>query len=64
MPVGKPVRLLMTSNDVLHSVWIPDFRVKMDVIPGRYTSLWFEAIAVGCQHVVECAAIDFFDEVV
>jgi cytochrome c oxidase subunit 2 len=37
----------MTSNDGLHSVWIPDFRVKMDVIPGRYTSLWFEATAVG-----------------
>ncbi|MDP6541511.1 MAG: cytochrome c oxidase subunit II [Phycisphaerales bacterium] len=47
VPVGKPVRLLMTSNDVLHSVWIPDFRVKMDVIPGRYTSLWFEATSVG-----------------
>jgi cytochrome c oxidase subunit 2 len=47
VPVNTPVRLLMTSNDVLHSVWIPDFRVKMDVIPGRYTSLWFEATAVG-----------------
>ena len=47
VPVGKPVRLLMTSNDVLHSVWIPDFRVKMDVVPGRYTSLWFEATKVG-----------------
>ncbi|MDP7008874.1 MAG: cytochrome c oxidase subunit II [Phycisphaerales bacterium] len=47
VPVNKPVRLLMTSNDVLHSLWIPDFRVKMDVIPGRYTSLWFEATKVG-----------------
>ena len=47
VPVGKPIRLLMTSNDVLHSVWIPDFRVKMDVVPGRYTSLWFEATKVG-----------------
>ena len=47
VPVNTPVRLLMTSNDVVHSAWIPDFRVKMDVIPGRYTSLWFEATAVG-----------------
>jgi cytochrome c oxidase subunit 2 len=41
----------MTSNDVLHSVWIPDFRVKMDVIPGRYTSLWFEATKLGDYHL-------------
>ena len=47
VPVHTPVRLLMTSNDVLHSLWIPDFRVKMDVIPGRYTSLWFEATKEG-----------------
>ncbi len=47
VPVGKPVRLLITSNDVLHSIWIPDFRVKMDAVPGRYTSLWFEALEVG-----------------
>jgi len=54
VPVGTPIRLLMTSNDVLHSVWIPDFRVKMDVIPGRYTSLWFEATAVG-DYNLNCA---------
>jgi cytochrome c oxidase subunit 2 len=53
VPVNTPVRLLMTSNDVLHSVWIPDFRVKMDVIPGRYTSLWFEATAVG-EYTLSC----------
>ena len=47
VPVGKPVRLLMTSNDFLHSLWVPSFRVKMDVIPGRFTSLWFEATKVG-----------------
>jgi cytochrome c oxidase subunit 2 len=47
VPVGKPVRLLMTSQDFLHSLWIPSFRVKMDVIPGRYTTLWFEATKVG-----------------
>lgn len=54
VPVGKPVRLLMTSNDVLHSLWIPDFRVKMDVIPGRYTSLWFEALEVG-EYLLNCS---------
>jgi cytochrome c oxidase subunit 2 len=43
----------MTSNDVIHSVWIPDFRVKMDVIPGRYTSLWFEATKVG-DYILNC----------
>jgi len=47
VPVGQPVRLLMTSKDVLHSLWIPSFRVKMDVVPGRYTSLWFEATKTG-----------------
>ena len=47
VPIGEPVRLLMTSNDLLHSLWIPSFRVKMDVIPGRFTSLWFEATKVG-----------------
>ena len=54
VPVGKPVRLLMTSKDLLHSLWIPDFRVKMDVVPGRYTSLWFEATAVG-DYNLNCA---------
>ena len=43
VPEGKPVKLLMNSNDVIHSLFIPDFRVKWDVIPNRYTSIWFEA---------------------
>jgi len=47
VPLGRPVRLLMTSKDLIHSLWIPSFRVKMDVIPGRYTSLWFEATKLG-----------------
>ena len=44
VPVGKPVKLIMTSTDVLHSLFIPAFRVKQDVVPGRYTTLWFEAL--------------------
>lgn len=42
VPANRPVRLVMRSNDVLHSLFIPDFRVKQDVVPGRYTYLWFE----------------------
>jgi len=47
VPVGQPVRLTMTSKDVIHSFYIPAFRVKKDVVPGRYTTLWFEAIQEG-----------------
>ncbi len=47
VPKGRPVRLTMTSEDVLHSFYIPAFRVKKDVVPGRYTTMWFEATTVG-----------------
>jgi len=47
VPAGRPVKLVMQSRDVLHSFFIPDYRVKHDVIPGRYTSLWFEALEPG-----------------
>lgn len=47
VPVGKPVRLIMTSQDVIHSFYIPDFRVKQDVLPGRYTTMWFMPTKVG-----------------
>ncbi len=47
VPVGKPVKLLMSSQDVIHSFFVPDFRVKMDVLPNRYTITWFEALNVG-----------------
>ena len=43
VPLNKPVKLIMTSRDVLHSFFVPAFRVKMDVVPGRYTTLWFQA---------------------
>ncbi len=43
VPVGKPVKLVMTSQDVIHDFFIPAFRVKQDVIPGRYTTMWFTA---------------------
>ena len=47
VPVNKPVKLIMTSEDVIHSFFVPSFRIKQDVIPGRYTSLWFEATEEG-----------------
>ena len=43
VPVGRPIRLLMTSEDVIHSLFIPDFRIHMDLLPERYTSVWFQA---------------------
>ncbi len=43
VPMDRPVKLIMGSDDVLHSLYIPAFRVKQDVVPGRYTSLWFNA---------------------
>ena len=47
VPKGKPVQLTMTSEDVIHSFFVPAFRVKRDVVPGRYTNIWFEATQVG-----------------
>lgn len=43
VPVGQDVKMIMTSSDVLHSFFVPAFRVKQDVVPGRYTALWFNA---------------------
>lgn len=47
VPLNEPVRLMMQSQDVIHSFYVPAFRVKKDVVPGRYTSVWFEAIQEG-----------------
>ncbi|MCA9773482.1 MAG: cytochrome c oxidase subunit II [Myxococcales bacterium] len=47
VPVDRPVRLVMTSEDVIHSFFVPAFRVKMDVVPGRYNDMWFEATTPG-----------------
>jgi cytochrome c oxidase subunit 2 len=53
VPVNKPIKLIMTSSDVLHSFYIPSMRIKQDVIPGRYTALWFEADKEG-EYQVYC----------
>ncbi len=47
IPVGQPIKLIMTSQDVIHSFFVPAFRVKQDVLPGRYTTEWFQADKVG-----------------
>ncbi len=56
VPADRPVRLVMRSDDVIHSLWIPDFRVKMDIVPGRKTETWFEAPWQGetSRHALKC----------
>ncbi|HXF42798.1 MAG TPA: cytochrome c oxidase subunit II [Pyrinomonadaceae bacterium] len=51
VPIGRKVRLTMTTEDVLHSFYIPAFRTKADVVPGRYTYMWFEATKPGKYHL-------------
>lgn len=51
VPVGQPIKMIMTSEDVIHSFYIPAFRVKQDVLPGRYSQLWFEATKTGTYHL-------------
>ncbi|HEX5474732.1 MAG TPA: cytochrome c oxidase subunit II [Vicinamibacterales bacterium] len=51
VPVGRPVKLIMGSEDVIHDFFIPAFRVKADVIPGRYNTMWFTAIKPGRYHI-------------
>jgi cytochrome c oxidase subunit 2 len=51
IPVGVPVRLVMTSEDVIHSFFVPAFRVKQDVLPGRYTTMWFQPTRPGKYHL-------------
>src|SRR6476646_9588074 len=51
IPVGRDVRLIMTSQDVIHSFFVPAFRMKQDVLPGRYTTAWFHATKAGTYHL-------------
>jgi cytochrome c oxidase subunit 2 len=51
IPLGQPVRLIMTSEDVIHDFYVPAFRVKMDVLPGKYTNAWFQATKPGEYHL-------------
>jgi cytochrome c oxidase subunit 2 len=47
VPIGTPIRLLLTSEDVIHSFYVPAFRLKQDVVPGKTVSLWFDATKAG-----------------
>lgn len=51
VPVSRDVKLIMTSQDVIHSFYVPAFRIKQDVLPGRYTTMWFHATKPGTYHV-------------
>jgi len=51
VPVGVPIKLTMTSQDVIHDFGIPAFRIKKDVLPGQYTSEWFTATKTGRFHL-------------
>ncbi|HYL80608.1 MAG TPA: cytochrome c oxidase subunit II [Candidatus Acidoferrum sp.] len=51
VPVGRPVKLTMTSEDTIHSFFVPEFRVKKDVVPGRYSTVWFQATKPGEYHL-------------
>lgn len=51
IPVGQPVKLIMTSQDVIHDFFVPEFRTKQDVVPGRYTTEWFTPTKPGTYHI-------------
>ncbi|HEX5270091.1 MAG TPA: cytochrome c oxidase subunit II [Gemmataceae bacterium] len=51
VPTGRPIKVVLTSEDVIHSFYVPDFRVHMDVLPERYTSVWFEPTVPGDYHL-------------
>jgi cytochrome c oxidase subunit 2 len=51
VPLGRPVKLTLTSEDVIHSFFLPEFRIKTDVLPGRYSTLWFQADRTGEFHL-------------
>jgi cytochrome c oxidase subunit II len=51
VPVGRDVKMIMTSQDVIHSFYVPAFRIKQDVLPGRYTTAWFRATKPGVYHL-------------
>jgi cytochrome c oxidase subunit 2 len=51
VPLNQPVKLIMASEDVIHSFYVPAFRVKRDVVPGKYTTTWFQATKTGEYHL-------------
>jgi cytochrome c oxidase subunit 2 len=60
VPAGQPVKVVLTSEDAIHSFYVPAFRIKQDAFPGRYTALWFQATIPGRYHLY-CAEYCGFD---
>ena len=52
VPVGKPVHVILTSQDVIHDFFLPEVRLKQDVMPGRQINAWFDTTKVGTYHIV------------
>ena len=52
VPVGRKIKLIMTTEDVIHDFFVPAFRTKADVVPGRYQTIWFEATKPGRYHSI------------
>jgi cytochrome c oxidase subunit II len=52
VPANEPISLIMTSRDVIHSFFVPEFRIKQDLVPGRYTTVWFEAVRPGVYPIL------------
>lgn len=53
VPAGRPIKLIMQSQDVIHSFFVPDYRIKQDVVPGRYTEAWFQVPEAG-ESIIFC----------
>lgn len=53
VPAGRPIKLIMSSQDVIHSFFVPDYRIKQDVVPGRYTETWFQVPEAG-ESIIFC----------
>jgi len=56
VPMGRNVKIIFTSEDVLHDIFIPAFRVKADAVPGRYSAIWFNATKTG-RYEIGCAEL-------
>ena len=56
LPVGEPIRLILVSKDVIHSFFLPEFRVKQDAVPGMTTHIWFDGNTVGHWEIA-CAEL-------
>jgi len=52
IPAGRPIKVVLTSRDVIHSFFIPEFRIKQDAIPGRYSTVWFQAVRPGTYQIL------------